>query len=174
MYTCTHSQLESGYWRIVLVNRLTKIEYGCLLALVASTRSEDPNTKVGCAIENAQGKIISTGYNGIKSGFNLHDIDIKSREDKLKYFIHAEVNALSQIRKGEGKVIYLTHSPCESCAHNIIAHEIENVYYLNEYHKCKNFKKIFDTFTINYRIVTDVECNNIKNQLTILNLHDNT
>lgn len=143
--------------------RISKVEYGCLIALSASARSEDPTTKVGCAIENSSGKIISTGYNGLKNGFELSEITIRTRKDKLKYFIHAETNALAEIAKGTGKVIYLTHSPCQSCAQNIIAHGIEHVIYIKEYHACKNFKRIFDVFNVKYRQVTCEERENIYN-----------
>lgn len=143
------------------MRRLTKIEYGCLLALSASTRSEDPNTKVGCAIENSNGKIIATGYNGLKSGFSYEQINISSREDKLRHFIHAETNALSEIVKGSGRTIYLTHSPCQYCAQNITAHGIDNVIYINEYHGCKEFKRIFTAFNIQYREINNDERQNI-------------
>lgn len=163
-------------------SRITKIEYGCLIALSASARSEDPNTKVGCAIENVSGKIISTGYNGLKNGFDITQIKIKNRKDKLKYFVHAETNAFAEIVKGTGKIIYLTHSPCQSCAQNIIAHGIEQVIYINEYHACKSFKKIFDTYNIKYRQITGKEQNHIYNFIKQLGLnlknleinHDNT
>jgi dCMP deaminase len=153
------------------VSRISKIEYGCLIALSASARSEDPNTKVGCAIENSNGKIISTGYNGLKNEFELNQMPIKNRKDKLKYFIHAETNALAEITKGTGKVVYLTHSPCQGCAQNIIAHGIEQVIYIEEYHSCKNFKQIFDTFNIKYRQISRKEREHIYNFIKQLNFN---
>lgn len=160
-------------------SRISKIEYGCLLALAASARSEDPTTKVGCAIENSNGKIISTGYNGLKNGFDRKDVSIRNRKDKLKYFVHAETNALAEITKGTGNIIYLTHSPCQSCAQNIVAHGINQVIYINEYHACKNFKQIFQAFNIDYREISCTERENIYNFIkTTSNLlkivHDNT
>lgn len=161
------------------MSRITKIEYGCLIALAASARSEDPNTKVGCAIESITGKIISTGYNGLKNGYNFTEVPIKNRKDKLRYFLHAETNALAEITKNECKTIYLTHSPCQSCSQNIIAHGIQEVIYINEYHGCKSFKKIFDTYKINYRQITCKEKNNIHNFLKnstnfLKDIHDNS
>lgn len=144
-------------------SRISKVEYGCLLALAASARSEDPATKVGCAIENFNGKIVSTGYNGLKNGFDLNDISIRTRKDKLKYFVHAETNALAEITKGTCKTIYLTHSPCQSCAQNIIAHGIQQVIYVNEYHACKNFKQIFRVFNVDFREISCIERENIYN-----------
>lgn len=161
MHETSSVGLGQSHWCIV--TRLTKVEYGCLLALSASARSEDPTTKVGCAVENSHGKIISTGYNGLKNGFNLNQVTIRNRKDKLKYFVHAETNALAEIAKGTGKVIYLTHSPCQSCVQNIIAHGIEQVIYLNEYHGCKSFKQIFDTYGVSYRQTTCKETKNIYN-----------
>jgi len=150
------------------VNRLTKIEYGCLIALAASARSEDFTTKVGCAVEDYSGKIISTGYNGLKSGCDTQNTPIFTREDKLKYFIHAETNALSEIVKNQIKTIYITHSPCQYCAQNIVAHGIKEVIYLQEYNNCSAFKEIFTTFGIFHRKITEIEKNNILNHMNQL------
>jgi len=155
------------------VERLTKIEYGCLIALSASARSEDPTTKVGCAVEDNSGKIISTGYNGLKSGYSTLDTPITTREDKLKYFIHAETNALSEIVKNQIKTIYITHSPCQYCAQNIVAHGIKEVIYLEEYKYCSIFKEIFNTFGVFCREVTETERNNIKKHINQLSLQVN-
>nr|CDJ93945.1 CMP dCMP deaminase domain containing protein [Haemonchus contortus] len=38
--------------------------YFMAVAKLASMRSKDPNTQVGCAIVNRENKIIGTGYNG--------------------------------------------------------------------------------------------------------------
>jgi len=119
------------------------------MALTASTRSESLNTKVGCAVENHDGRIIATGFNGLKDKCKI-DLEKYTREERRDFFVHAEANALSLVKKGDAKVIYITHSPCISCAQNIVANGIELVYYINEYEHEQKYKKIFDTYGIKY------------------------
>jgi len=133
------------------------------MALSASTRSEGRKTRVGCAIEDHDGRIIATGYNGYAQGFNL-DAVIKNNEESRPYYIHAETNALSLIQRGQGKVLYCTHSPCISCAQNIIAHKIQEIVYINLYEHVEqdvNFKSLFESYNIKYRNATVLEKNNI-------------
>jgi len=111
------------------------------IAVVSSLRSEDPHTQVGCCILNKEGKVVSTGCNGLKGG-EKYDPNW-SREEKLSHMIHAETNAFSLIKRGDGHTIYVTKSPCDSCCQNIIAHDIKRVVYLDEYHRGSKFKEIF-------------------------------
>jgi dCMP deaminase len=126
------------------MNRLTKSEYGCLLAISAASRSEGRNTKVGCAIEDKDGRIIATGYNGYAAGSDLSEIIPDSREAR-DYYIHAEVNALSLIERNKGVRLFCTHSPCLSCAQAIVAHGIKEVIYVN-LHDTGDKKKHLTTF----------------------------
>ena len=144
-------------------NRLTKIEYGCLMAIAASSRSEDPHTKVGCCITNIDGRILSSGYNGLLSGQSVPSIlkYEEYRDIKRVLFIHAETNALALIREGEGHSIYLTMSPCAACANNIVRHGIQNVIYINEYAMTEEYKHIFKFHGILFRGLDNVEKENI-------------
>lgn len=137
------------------MNRISKIEYGLLIALTASLRSEDPHTKVGCALENHQGRIIVTGYNGLKEGQNLDFCIDKERDRKKLHFIHAETNALSLVKKGEVHTIYLNFSPCVPCCHNIAANDIKRVIFLNEY--TPEYKEILDSYGIEHFHYTDIK-----------------
>lgn len=130
------------------MDRISKIEYGLLIAFSSSLRSEDPHTKVGCAVENKEGRIIAIGYNGLKEKQILHFSAEENRDKKRNFFIHAETNALSLIKKGEAETIYLTHSPCVSCCHNIAAHGIKKVIFLNEY--SDEYKEILKSYEINF------------------------
>lgn len=143
--------------------RLTKSEYGCLMALCASFRSEDPKTQVGCAIENHNGRIISTGFNGLKTGCSFSEVSSNDtpRDQYKPLFIHAETNALSLISHNEGKILYCTHSPCMSCAQNIVAHGIQEVVCLQPYENCNEYKNIFDQYGIIFRLCTEKEKENL-------------
>lgn len=141
--------------------RLTKTEYAVLGALCASTRSEDPSTKVGGVLENKESRIIALGYNGLKSGVSYRNIFDRSREDKLDNFVHCETNILSLVKRGDGHRIILTTSPCAQCCLNIIAHDIKEVVYLQEYHACDKFKKILKENNVACRQVTKEEIKNI-------------
>lgn len=145
------------------MERIDKVTYGLCVALTASMRSEDQFLKVGVAIENYEGRIIAIGYNGLKSGFNLDPEIAKDREKRLDYFVHSEANALSLIKKGEGKVLYSTLSPCADCAKNIVAHGIEKVFYLTKYHRCSKFEEIFKAYGIE---VKQIEMEKIKKALS--------
>lgn len=130
--------------------RINFPEYACLLAWVASCRSEDINTKVGACVLNQEGRVLSLGYNGVKTGYELSEDIMNSRDEKLKYFIHAEMNSLSLIKRGDAYLIGSTHSPCLDCAKNIISHGIKFVYYLEEYHREQTFKEIFKEYNVCY------------------------
>jgi dCMP deaminase len=119
------------------------------MALTASTRSESLNTKVGCAIENHDGRIIATGFNGLKDKCKIN-LKKYTREERRDFFIHAESNALSLVKKGDAKTIYITHSPCINCAQNIIAHGIDTVYYITEYEHELKFKELFNMYDVKY------------------------
>ena len=85
-------------------SRATKDEYGCLIALTVASKSEDPHTIAGACILNSNGRVISTGYNGLTSGIKLPKILTreKYRDIKRSLFIHAETNALALIKKENG------------------------------------------------------------------------
>lgn len=87
-----------------------------LLSLEVSKWSKDPSTKVGCVIIDDYGRPVSFGYNGFAKGVNDSDIRLLKREDKLRYTIHAENNAiLSASKQLDGCTVYVTHPPCIHC-----------------------------------------------------------
>lgn len=152
--------------KYMLQDRLTRTEYGFLQALAAASRSEDPHTQVGCAIEGHDGGILTTSYNGLKAGVGLHELGFnveKERERKKDFFIHAELNALRRIKTGEGKVIYCSISPCDACARAIAAWNIKELKYFELYHPsggaspCMKFKEILWAFGTNVSAATTAE-----------------
>ena len=90
-------------------------------------------------------------------------LDNVNRENKLLFMVHAEINALSMVKRGEGHLIALTHSPCMSCSQAIIAHGINEVIYLKEYHRCDKYKSIFNEYNIKYKQLEENSCQKIKN-----------
>lgn len=82
--------------------------------------SKDPKRKVGCVIVDQNKRIISTGYNGLPT--QLDAIKEVSNELKNALTIHAEVNALANIRSeldasSLGPVtVYVTYPCCDHCA----------------------------------------------------------
>ena len=102
-------------------------------AKTISKRSYDPQFQVGCCIvteDNCQ--VLAVGYNGnYKGGPNERE----SKEPGHSGFIHAEINALIKLdyNNPKKKKMYLTLSPCRSCAKAIINGGISSVYYSEAY-----------------------------------------
>jgi dCMP deaminase len=90
--------------------------------------------KVG-AIVVKDGRIISIGYNGTPSGWDncCEDEDNKTKPEVS----HAEENALGKLaashESGYNAHMYITHSPCLSCAKLIYNSGISKVYYREKY-----------------------------------------
>ena len=116
---------------------ITWDEYFMSMAILSSQRSKDPNTKVGaCIVKN--GKIISTGYNGmpyVKDGdndkiYNWNRTGEDETDNKYFYVVHAELNAiLNTTSDVEGCTLFCTLSPCNECAKAIIQSKIAMVVY---------------------------------------------
>jgi len=130
--------------------RISFNEMAIRFALDASLRSEDPHKKVGCCILNSEGRVLSVGYNGLSPKHKVNDNFWEDRDERRKYVIHAETNALSCITRYESPYILAsTLLPCSSCAINIASHGIKEVIYVEEYAKDELAKEIFDFYNIN-------------------------
>ena len=100
-------------------------------AIMWSTRSKDPSTKVGCVI--VQGKLqISQGYNGLPKGLNDTHSRLNDRALKLKLTKHAEENAILHGRKEDlkGATLFVNAPPCSFCAGDMIQVGIAEVHYI--------------------------------------------
>jgi dCMP deaminase len=115
------------------VNRPTWDDIWSAFAVSISKRSYDPKHKVGAVIvtdDNTQ--VLAIGYNGDqKGGPNKRD----SLEVGKSGFIHAELNALIKCDYNfpKNKKLYVTLSPCISCAKAIINAGIKKVIYTTKY-----------------------------------------
>lgn len=125
-------------------NRPSFEEIALQTAKVWSLRSEDPYKKVGACILNEEGRVLSVGYNGLPAKFNLKKKFWNNRDERRKYMIHAEINALSLIKKSDRPyLLACTLLPCSSCATSIISYGIKKVIYSEDYHLDKNSLDIF-------------------------------
>lgn len=129
--------------------RISFQEMAIKFALDASLRSEDPHKKVGCCILNKEGRVLSIGYNGLVSKYQANENFWDDRDQRRKYVIHAEINALSCISRYEDPYFLAsTLLPCSSCAINIASYGIKEVLYIEEYIKDELAKEIFDFYSI--------------------------
>ena len=100
------------------------------IAEVVAKKSKDPWHKVGAVILREDHSIASVGYNGFPQG---QEEDWSSREERSKYVIHAEQNALRYTSPGEGKTLVSTLLPCRDCLKTIAAYKIKRVLYKEIY-----------------------------------------
>ena len=109
-------------------------EYAINMLDNIASRSQDPDTKVGCVILDTDNRIIGTGYNSPPSGIKLEPQDLV-RPQKYQYIVHAELNAIlfAETAKLKGATLYVPFLPCNDCAKVICQVGISRVVYQTEY-----------------------------------------
>ncbi len=113
-------------------------DYFMGVALLASERSKDPNTRVGACIVDTQNRILSTGYNGFPQGCSDDAFpwnrDASAGETKYQFVVHAELNAVlnARGRNLSGSKLYVSLFPCHECAKAIIQSGVTEVIYLSD------------------------------------------
>jgi len=94
-----------------------------------AAKSKDPRRKIGCVIVGSNNEIRSTGYNGFPS--SVRETELRYKEDKYMYMVHAEVNAIYNAAKcgtsTDNCTIYINRPPCNECAKAIIQSGIKRV-----------------------------------------------
>lgn len=120
-------------------SKLNWDEYFMLQAVVASFKSKDPSTKVGCVFVDSKNHQVSMGYNGQVAGIDESQISWnKSKElpldqQKYAYVVHSEANAILHAKGNlEGTRLYVTLFPCNECAKLIATVRIKEVIYLSD------------------------------------------
>lgn len=103
-----------------------------MLACTVSLRSEDPDIKHGAVIVNQYNHIIGTGYNGPIKGADNSVIPFSVRDQKRKWMIHAEENAMlnvtqSSSERGLSCRLYVTGQPCNPCLQRLINFGIRSI-----------------------------------------------
>ena len=113
-------------------------DYFMGVAILASKRSKDPGTQVGCCIVGDDKIILSTGYNGFPKGCSDDDYPWERVGEpnctKYPYVVHAEMNAILNAggKSLRGATVYTTLFPCNDCAKAIIQSGIARVVYLSD------------------------------------------
>ena len=100
------------------------------MAILVSSWSKDPSTKVGAVIAQPDKTIASVGYNGFPKHMEDREEWYNDREEKLKRVIHAEHNALNHCEHQNitGSTIYVYPlRPCIKCARRIYERGITRV-----------------------------------------------
>lgn len=137
-------------------------EYFMLQAMMASFKSKDPNTKVGCVFVDDNNHQLTMGYNGQIAGIDETQIpwgNIKSvplDQQKYAYVVHSEANAILHAKASlENARCYVTLFPCHECAKMIATVKVKEVVFLSDKYSgtVENLiaKRIFDMSHINYR-----------------------
>jgi len=92
------------------------------LAKYVATASKDPSTKVGAVIVDQDRRIVSLGYNGFPKHVKDSPERYADRDQKLKFVVHAETNAVLFAKRSlEGCTIYTYPIPsCSRCSSMII------------------------------------------------------
>lgn len=132
--------------------RISFEEMAIKIADVIKDRSEDPYKKVGACILNEEGRILSVGYNGLLPKQSVPIKFWENRDERRKYMIHAEINALTSItRYDKPYILASTLLPCSSCAISIASYGIKYVYYIEEYHKDTLAHDIFNFYKVSLK-----------------------
>ena len=116
------------------------------LATDLAQRSHCVKAQVG-AVLTKDNRIISIGYNGPPAGTHNCDEEFpnvgcpRDSKNSCSLALHAEENAiLYAVKNGatlEGATLYLTLSPCLSCARLIFSSGIKKVWFKNSYAEYK-------------------------------------
>jgi dCMP deaminase len=141
---------------------LTWDEYFILQAMLASYKSKDPNTKVGCVFVDKFNHQLTMGYNGAIAGIDEsqipwgNDRTVSPELQKYGYVIHAEANAISHRTTSlEGSRGYVTLFPCNECAKLIATQRVGEIVFLSDKYRetaeVKIAKRIFDLSGVGYR-----------------------
>lgn len=137
-------------------------EYFMGLAMLASMRSKDPNTQVGCCIIDSDKRILSLGYNGFPIGcsddiFPWEREGKRSYDMKYNYVVHAELNAILSYKGNslKGAKVYVNQFPCNECAKAIIQAGIKQIVFYDDKYKdtdsVKSSKRMFDVAGVKYK-----------------------
>lgn len=150
---------------VPVTSNLNWDEYFMLQAMMASFKSKDPNTKVGCVFVDNNNHQLSMGYNGQIAGIDESQIpwgnnrSVPLDQQKYAYVVHSEANAILHAKAGlEDSRCYVTLFPCHECAKMMATVKVREVIYLSDKYantvENQIAKKIFDFSNIQYRELT--------------------
>jgi len=105
---------------------MTWERYAYNLAVVAAQKSKDPYVQVGTCLLRHDNSVGSLGYNGFPAGMKE---DWSDRDERRKYVVHSEVNALRYIKPNECYLAATTLLPCNDCLKSLAAYGIKKIVY---------------------------------------------
>ena len=118
------------------------------IVLVTKKRSACERLQVGCLLVK-DNRIISAGYNGFLPGCPHKSIVRNNHEQAT---IHAEQNALADCAKRGasclGATAYITHYPCIICCRLLLAAEIKEIKYIDDYKNDELVEKLANDVNI--------------------------
>ena len=98
-------------------------------AILASSRSIDPDTKHGCVIVSSQNRPLSMGYNGPLQGIDDAAVPL-ARPLKYDWLLHSEMNALLFCTAPmDGASAYITGFPCNTCFKAMVQRGVKTIVY---------------------------------------------
>jgi dCMP deaminase len=110
---------------------------GMNAALRAAAESDDPDTKIGCAIfEPGAFNPFSTDANRLPRGIEK-TVERTTRPEKYNWIEHAERNAIYGHTSHDlsGCVVFLNWFPCADCSRALVAVGISELVYIYIYHQ---------------------------------------
>lgn len=137
-------------------------EYFMLQAIMASFKSKDPNTKVGCVFVDDNNHQLSMGYNGQIAKIDEsktpwgNNKTVPLDQQKYAYVVHSEANAILHAKADlSHSTCYVTLFPCHECAKMIATVKVKEVVFLSDKYadtvENQISKRIFDMTGIKYR-----------------------
>ncbi len=121
-------------------SRVNVDSYFLQMAELVAERSTCRRRKVGCVLVDSNNHVVATGYNGVPTHFP-HCLDepcegatAPSGESLEKCLaVHAEQNALLQLRSNDILTAYLTVTPCITCAKMLANSSVKRIVANREY-----------------------------------------
>jgi len=122
--------LKEWFEHIQPVERPSWDEYFMSLAILASSRSMDAQSKFGCVLVKDK-RVLSIGYNS--SPGKMDDSLLPNlRPTKYKFMVHAELNALNLCNnRPDGATAYVTGIPCSVCLRSLYQSGVREIVCLN-------------------------------------------
>lgn len=110
-------------------------EYYMSLALAVSKGSKCKKKQVGSVIVDKEGRVVSLGFNGTPRGSEFPSESFQPEGTFTNpWVLHSELNAVIFAKRDiTGCKLYVTLSPCLSCAAIIVQTGITEVYYQEKY-----------------------------------------
>ncbi len=120
--------------------RLTHDEYYLKMLEIVAARSTCVRRAVGAILVDERYKVLSTGYNGVPSGFS-HCIDVPCLgaqdipgDSSRCMAIHAEVNVIVQCARLDlARILYVSCTPCFTCAKMLCNTPVRRIVSAEEY-----------------------------------------